>query len=175
MIAQPLVVKHQLSDFGRKLLTLPLALLAAGSFALSFRSRRLCGLNRIGSRTKLVCGNVRDRRGLTRRVSGMPRCSIQASGRPHRMAGRRSSLRHPDLAPRPGSRLVDCVTRSLITRLCLFEEMQHMLRAHGSPDGKKLMVGVGESAASTNGDESWIPGLGENHWTFVWRQGLEQD
>jgi hypothetical protein len=47
MIAQPLVVKHQLPDSGWKLFTLPLALLTAGLFALSFRSRRLYGPDRI--------------------------------------------------------------------------------------------------------------------------------
>src|SRR5918911_1561573 len=62
VVAQPLIIQDQLADRVRELVTLPLALLTAGLFALSFRSRRLYGLDRIGGRTKLVRGDVRDHR-----------------------------------------------------------------------------------------------------------------
>jgi hypothetical protein len=47
-----------------------------------------------------------------------------------------------DLTPRPSARQFDGSARTVVTGLRLFEEVQHVLRAIGRPDRKKMMIGV---------------------------------
>lgn len=114
MIAQPLVVEHQLPDFDWKLFTLPLALLTAGLFALSFRSRRLYGHDRVGCSAQLVCRHMGDCDSLPGSV-GCIFCSVWYSlGRSIRDKGGLVGLAHRNLATNPGMVLFNCASRTII-------------------------------------------------------------
>jgi hypothetical protein len=111
VVPQPLVVKDELANRLRELVTLPLALDSPCSLALALRRSGTCGLDRIGGRTELVRGDVCDGPGLASRIRGMPCCPTQLSGRAHCMAARRPSLSHCDLATHPGAGLLDRLPR----------------------------------------------------------------
>ena len=125
------------------------------------------GLDRVGGGAELVRGNVRDRRGLTGSIRGMARCSAQIPGRRHRMASRRSSLRHRDLAARPCAGLLNGVTRTIICGLHFLKEMQDMLCAGGCPECEQMVIGIAQGTATTNSDQSGIARFRENHTTSV--------
>src|SRR2546430_6281650 len=77
VVPQPLVVEYELANRLRELVALPPALESSCALALSFRRGSTCGLDRIGGRTELVRGDVRDRRRLTGSGSGIPGCTTQ--------------------------------------------------------------------------------------------------
>src|SRR5664279_388690 len=79
------------------------------------------------------------------------------------MAARRASLSPRDLTPRPGPPKVDRASRTVVLGPRLLEVVQHVLCARGRPHREKTMVVVLEGPAATNGDESRIPDLGEDH------------
>jgi hypothetical protein len=116
IVPQPLVVKHELANRLRELVTLPPALESPGALALPFRRASTCGLDRIGGRTEFVRGDVRDGPGLAGSVRGMPCRPAQVSGRGHGMAGCRASLGHLHLATHPGAGVLDRLTRSWVLR-----------------------------------------------------------
>src|SRR5438034_9162179 len=64
VVPQPLVVEYELANRLRELVALPPALESPCTLALSVRRGSTCGLDRIGSRTELVRGDVRDDRRL---------------------------------------------------------------------------------------------------------------
>ncbi len=111
VVPQPLVVKYEFANCVRELVTLPLALESPCGLALALRRSSTCGLDRIGGRTELVRGDVRDDPGLAGSIRGMPCCPAQVSGRAHCMAARRPSLSHCGLATHPGAGLLDRLTR----------------------------------------------------------------
>src|ERR1700756_5372052 len=86
VVPQPLVVKYELANRVRKLVTLPLALESTCRLALALRHSSACGLDRVGGRTELVRGDVCDGPGLASSIRGMPCCPTQISGRAHCMA-----------------------------------------------------------------------------------------
>jgi len=129
VVPQPLVVKYELANRLRELVTLPPALESPCDLALAFRRASTCGLDRIGGRTELVRGDVRDGPGLASSVRGMPCCPAQVSGRAHCMAARRASLGHLDLATHPGAGMLDRLTRPWVLRLSQLEEVKDVLRA----------------------------------------------
>src|SRR3954447_17766493 len=55
-----LVVEDELPDRRRGVVTLPLTLACPCALALAFRRGSACGLDRIGGRTELVCGDMRN-------------------------------------------------------------------------------------------------------------------
>src|SRR5450631_2073767 len=116
-VPQPLVVKYELANRLRELVTLPPALESRCALALAVRRASTCGLDRIGGRTEFVRGDVRDGPGLASSVRGMPCCPPQVSGRGHRMAGCRAGLGHLDLATHPGASMLDRLTWSWVLRL----------------------------------------------------------
>src|SRR5215472_7515568 len=126
VVPQPLVVKYELANRLRELVTLPPALEPPRALALAFRRGSTCGLDRIGGRTELVRGDVCDGRGLAGSVRGMPCCPIQVSGRGVCMAGRRASLGHGDLAARPGPPEFDRATRAVVAWAGPLEVVQHV-------------------------------------------------
>src|SRR5438128_6481827 len=77
VVAQPLVVEYELANRPRELVALPPALESPCALAVSFRRGSMCGFDRIGGRTELVRGDVRDRRGLGGSVRRMPCCPTQ--------------------------------------------------------------------------------------------------
>jgi hypothetical protein len=163
LVAQPLVVEHELSDLAGELSALPLALQATGRLALVFRRCRSRRPDRVGRSTQLVGRHMTNRRGLAGGVCGMPWCPTQVSGGSVGMAGRRAGLCPRNLTPRPGTPEVDRPAWTVVPRPCAFEMVQHVLRAVSGPHRQKTMVVVLEAPAATHGDEPRIPDLGENH------------
>jgi hypothetical protein len=107
VVPQPLVIKDEIADRRRELVALPLAFRSRGSPGLPFRHGSTCGSDPVGGGTKLVRGGVRDGPGLASRVRGMPCWPTQISGRTHRMATKRASLHHLDLATHPCASRLD--------------------------------------------------------------------
>jgi hypothetical protein len=133
VVPQPLVVKYELANFLRELVTLPLALESPRELALAFRRGSTCGFDRIGGRTELVRCDVCDGPGLAGSVRGVPCGPTQVSGGPHCVAASRASLGHPHLATRPGAGMLDRLTRSWVLRLSRLEEVKDVLRARCRP------------------------------------------
>lgn len=139
-----------------ELVALPAALELSRAVALCFRRGRAGGFDRIGSRAKLVGGDVGDGRGLAGRVRGMPRCPAQVSSRGVGMAGGRASLGHADLAARPGAGLLDRLTRSQVFGLSRLEAVKDVLRAGCRPQGKELVIRIGESPTAADRHETRV-------------------
>jgi hypothetical protein len=99
------------------LIALPLALESPCGGAQAVWCRRTCSFDRVGGGTELVRSDVSDGSGLAGGVRGMPCCSTQVSGCPHRMAARRTSLHHFDLATHPGPGMLDRLARPRVPRL----------------------------------------------------------
>jgi hypothetical protein len=164
VVPQPLVVKYELANRLRELVTLPPALESRCTDALAFRRGRTCRLDRIGGRTELVRGDVRDDPGLASSVCGMPRCPTPVSGRGHRLAGRRASLlRHLDLAPYPGASMLDRLTRSWVLRLSRLEPVKDVLRARCRPKSQELVIRIGERPTPADRHEARVSDLREDH------------
>jgi hypothetical protein len=87
------------------------------------------GFDRVRGRAEIVRGDVRDTRGLTSGVRGIPRGTAQVSGCAHGMAAGRAGLHHPDLATHPGAGMLDCFAWSRVLRLRRREEVEDVLRA----------------------------------------------
>ena len=160
---RPLVVKHELADRLRDLVTLPLALEPSCALALAVRRVGTYGLDGIGGRTELVRGDVWHGPGLASGVGGMTCCPTQVSGRGHRMTARRASLGHLDLATYPGTGMLDGQTRSWVVRLNRLEQVQDVLRARCRPKSQEMVVGVGEGPAAADRHEARVSDLWEDH------------
>ena len=163
VVPQPLVVKHELANRLRELVTLPPALESPCAVALAFRRARTCGLDRIGGRTEFVRGDVRDDPGLAGSVRGMPRCPTQVPGRGHGLAGRRASLGHLDLATHPGASMLDRLTRSWVLRLSRLEQVKDVLRARCRPKREELVIRIGEGPTAADRHEARVSDLREDH------------
>src|SRR4051812_7324373 len=85
VVPQSLVVEDELADRLRELVALPPALEPARGLALAVRGGSTAGLDRIGGRTELVRGDVRDHRRLAGGVRGMTWRPAQVPGRGHRV------------------------------------------------------------------------------------------
>jgi hypothetical protein len=133
VVAGPLVTKYELADRLREVIALPLALESPCGLAQARRYRCTSGLDRVGGCAELVRGDVSDGPGLAGGVRGMPCCPTQVSGCPHRMAARRASLHHLDLAAHPGPDMLDRLARSLVPRLGRLEEAKDVFCTRGSP------------------------------------------
>ena len=158
-----LVVEDQLANRVRQLVPLPLALEAAGREVLAGRRGSADGLDRIGGRAEIVLGDVRDARGLTSGVCGVPCGAPQVAGRTHGVSARRAGLHHRDLAAYPGTGVVDRVARPRVVRLRRLEEVEDVLGARRGPQGQPLVVGIGERATAANGHQARVPGLRKDH------------
>ncbi len=163
VVPQPLVIKDEIADRRRELVALPLAFQSRGSPGLPFRHGSTCGSDRVGGGTKLVRGDVRDGPGLASRVRGMPCWPTQISGRTHRMATKRASLHHLDLATHPCASRLDSLTRPCVFRLSRFEEVEDVLGARCRPKSEEMVIGIGKTPASPEGDEARVSNLREDH------------
>jgi hypothetical protein len=162
-VPQPLVVKYELANRLRKLFTLPPALESPCGLALALRRGSTRGLDRVGGSAKLVRGDVRDGPGLARSVSGMPWGSTQVSGRAHRVAARRTSLGHLDLATHPSARMLDRLTRSWVLWLSRLETVKNVLRARCRPKSEEMVIRVGEGPTAADRHEARVSDLREDH------------
>jgi hypothetical protein len=142
---------------------LPLAFQSRGSPGLPFRHGSTCGSDRVGGGTKLVRGDVRDGPGLASRVRGMPCWPTQISGRTHRTATKRASLHHLDLATHPCASRLDSLTRPCVFRLSRFEVVEDMLGARCRPKSEEMVIRIGKTPASADGDEARVSNLREDH------------
>src|SRR5262249_521155 len=160
---QPLVIKYELADRLRELVTLPPALEPPGALALAFCRASTCGLDRVGGRAEFVRGDVRDGPGLARRVRGMPCCPTKVSGRGHGMAGRRARLGHRDLATHPSAGMLDRLTRSQVLRLSQLEEAKDVLRARCRPQSEQPVIRIGEGPTAADRHQARVSDLREDH------------
>gem|GEM_PF-5957235 len=142
LIAQPLVVKHEFSDFTRKLCALPLALQATRLHTFIFRSRCACSTDRVSCCTQFVSSHMRHRRSLSGSVSRFSCRAAQRSGSTHRVSGGGTGLHHRNFPSHPSVRLLNRPARTVITGSHLLEEMQDVLGAVSRPHSKQAMVGV---------------------------------
>ncbi len=146
---------------------LPPALKSSGGVALTLRRGSTCGLDRIGSSTEFVCGDVRDGPGLASSVRGMPCSPTQVSGRAHCMAARRASLHHLDLPTHPSAGMLDRLARSRVLRLSQLEHVKDVFRARCRPQSQKLVIRIGEGPTAADRHEARVSDLRENHgWNF---------
>jgi len=172
VVPQPLVVVYERANRLRELVALPPALESPRPLALSYRRGGTCCLNRIGGRAELVRGDMCDGRGLAGSVRGMPCCITQVSGRRHRMAGRRARLGHRDLATHPGAGMLDRLTRSRILRPSRLEEVKDVLRARCRPQGKELVIRIGEGSTAADRHETRVSVFREDHIQHPFRSHL---
>src|SRR5438874_126205 len=163
VVPQPLVVEYELANRLRELVALPVALESPGALALSFRRGSTCGLDRIGSRTELVRGDVCDDRRLAGSKRGMARCPTQISGRGHCVATRCASLGHRDLAAHPRAGLLNRLTRSRVFRPSRLEPVEDVLRARCRPQGEELVIGIGEGPTAADRHETRRAIFREDH------------
>ena len=163
IVPQPLVVKYELANLLRELVTLPPALASPCTLTLASCHASTCGLDRIGGRTEFMRGDVRDGPGLASSVSGMPGGPTQVSGRGHCLAGRRASLGHLDLATCPGASMLDRLTRPWVLRLSRLEEVKDVLRARCRPKSEQLVIRISEGPTAADRHEARVPDLREDH------------
>ncbi len=163
VVPQPLVVKHELANRPRELVTLPVALESPCGLALAFWRGSKYSLDRIGGCTEFVRGDVCDGPGLASSVRGIPCCPTQVSGRAHCMTTRRASLHHLDLTTHPGAGVLDRFTWSRVLRLRRFEQVKDVLRARRRPKSEEMVIRIGEGPTATNRHEARVPNLREDH------------
>ncbi len=162
-VAQPLIIKHEVADSRRELLALPLALEPSGLLSGTSWRGGAHGLDRVGGCTKLVGGDMGDRRSLSRSVGGIARRPAQIAGGGISVASGCPRLRHRDRAAHPGARLLKRIARALVSRSNGLEEMQDMLGACGGPHGKQVMIGISQRPAAADRDKAWIANVRQNH------------
>ena len=124
-------------------------------------------LDRVGGGAKVVLGHVRDTRGLAGGVGGVPRSSPQWASCAHRVPTAGASVHHPHAAAGPGAGCLGGVPWTGVRGMVLLEEVQHMLRALGSPQREEAVIFIGEHSATADGDQAGIADLGEDHATSV--------
>ena len=127
-----LVVEHEVPNRGRELRSLPLAL---GGPSL----RHLVGWNTgpgrpdgIGRRPQVMGGDVSHRNRLARRQGRELRRVGHPTGRGIRLEGRLVGVTHRDLTADPGPPGLEGLSRTVVTRLTILEQGQHVV---GAPQG----------------------------------------
>ena len=156
VVPQSLVVKYELANRRRELVTLPPALESPCSLAIAIRRASPDSLDRISRRAEFVRGDVRDGPGLACSVRGMPRWPAQVSGCGHRMAARRASLGHRHLAAHPGAGMLDRLTRSRVLRLDRLKEVKDVFRARCRPESQEMVIRIGEGPAAADRHEARV-------------------
>src|SRR6478752_469868 len=163
LVAEPLVVEHELADPVGQATTLPRALPTSDGFALGLGR---CGLrrpDRVRRGPELVGRHMAHRGGLGGGIRRVPCRPAQVARGGVRVAGGRARLAPRDLATGPRASEVDRPARTVVVRPLRLEEGQHVLRAVGRPQRGPTMVVVLERPAAAHGDEPRIADLGEDH------------
>lgn len=156
VVAQPLIIQHQVTDGGRQALALPAAFAPAGGFGFPGRGGGARGLDGVGCRAQLVGGHVGHGRRLGRGVGGIARRPGQIAGGGVGVAGGRAGLGHRRFAARPGASQVDGSPRPVVVGASGLEEGQYVLGAIGRPEGQPVVVGVLEAAAAPQRDKPGV-------------------
>ena len=163
VVAQPLIVEHELADRLWQPGPLPLALTSPCGLVLAFRRGGTSGLDRIGGRAEIVRGNMGNDGGLARSKCGVPWCPAEVSGCGHRVTARSTSLHHRDLPSHPSASMLDRLTWSWVLRLSRLEEAKHVLRARCGPQSEEVMIRIGEGPAAADRHETGVPDLRKDH------------
>ena len=163
VVPQPLVIEYQLANRLGELVAVRPALEKLCGLALSRWRGSTCGLDGVGGRTELVRSDVCDGRRLAGSVRGMACCPTEVSGRGHRMAARRASLGHRDLATHPGADLLDCPTRSRVLRPSRVEQVEDVLRARCRPQGEEPMIRIGQGPTAADRHKARVAVFREDH------------
>src|SRR5207245_5501003 len=90
-------------------------------------------------------------------------CPTQGAGRFNRMATRRASLGHRDLAANPGAGLLNRLTRSRVLRPSRLEPVEDVLRARCRPQGEELVIRIGEGPTAADRHETRVAVFREDH------------
>jgi hypothetical protein len=163
VVPQPLIIEHEFADLRSESIALPRALKASGICAVTFGSRCAHGSDRIRRRTELMGRHMRNRRRLSSGMSSLAGCAGHLSRCCIRRECSRPALAHRDHATRPGPHQLDRAPRSGVAGPLLLEEAKDVLGTIGRPDGKEMMVGVGQRPPTTHRDEPRISDLGQDH------------
>jgi hypothetical protein len=169
VVAQALIVEHELADRAREPCALPPALPPSHNIGYFHRCGRTGGFDRVRSRTKLVRGDMGDDRRLTGRVGGVSRRPSKAARRGHRVTAGGASLHHPGLAARPCTYTLNRLAGSVVMRTGRLEQMENVFCAQRCPASKKVVIGVGQRAAAPDRDEARISLLREDHGAIILR------
>ena len=163
VVAQALIVENKVTNRFWKLITLPLALTSPCCITRAVWCCSTCGLDRVGGRSELVCGDVGDDGSLARCVRGMPCSPAQVPGGAHGVTTRRASFHHLDVAAHPGASMFDCLTRPWVLGLFRLEKVQDVFSARCRPQSQQMMIWVREGPTSTDRDQARITDLREDH------------
>ena len=163
VVPQSLVVEYEVANRLRELVALPPAFESPDALTRSFRRGGTRRLDRIGGGAELVRGDMRHHRRLAGSVCGVPSGSAQLSGRSHGMATCRAGPGHRDLASRPGTGLLDGLTRSWVLRLSRLEEDEDVLRARCRPQGEEMVIRIDESSTAADRHETRVAVFREDH------------
>jgi hypothetical protein len=142
---------------------LPLAFKSPSGVAPAFWRGSTGGLDRVGGRTEVVRGDVCGGSGLASRVRGMPCRATQVSGRAHRVAARRPSRGHRDLAAHPGADMLYRLAWPWVRGLRRLEEVKDVLRARCRPKSEEMVIRISEGPAAADRHEASVPDLREDH------------
>jgi hypothetical protein len=161
VVAANLIFYHKLSNRIRKLSALPFALgpscLRTGVIG------SLSSFDRVRGGAEVMLGNMTYAGGLTRGVGREPSGSPQWPCRPHRVPADRSSLHHLHPAICPCAGRLDRLARARVRRDLFLEDVQHVFRTRGGPQGQKLMISVGERAAAADRHQARVADSGKDH------------
>jgi hypothetical protein len=163
LVAEPLVIEHELADLVGESGTLPPAFQTACLHAIGVDRRSARSLDGVRRCPEFVSSDVSHGRGLAGGVSSMPWSTTQISRRGVRMARRGASHSPADLAACPCTPEVDRSTWPVVVGPRLLEMVQHVLRAVSRPEREATVIVVLEDSAPTHRDEPWIPDLGKDH------------
>jgi hypothetical protein len=156
-VTELLIVEHKVTDLGRKLRTLPLALCTTHVIAIVWIRRCTDSPDGIHSRAELMVGHMGHRCGMTGSASCFPGSPRHFSGRIVCGKGSGTRLGHRDLTTCPRACLLDRPMRTLIPGMRLLEEVHDVFRASRSPHRKKPVIGVRKGATPTHGDKPGVP------------------
>jgi hypothetical protein len=90
------------------------------------------------------------------------------------MAARRPRLGHRNLATRPGTGMLDCLTRARVLRPNRLEEVEDVLRARCRPQGEELVIRIGEGSTAADRHETRVTDFREDHTRRPFRSRLSQ-
>nr|WP_205305119.1 hypothetical protein [Nocardioides sp. 616] len=162
-----MVVKDELADRQSELIALPVPFDPAGRWIIG--SRTASGLDRVGSGTQVVLGDVPNTGCLPSRVGGEAGRAGQEPGGAHRVAPDCACLHHRYVATRPRAGGRDRVSWARIVWLFPLEVAENMLGALGGPQREQLVILVSQGAAPTNSHHARIANLWQDHDRFAAR------
>jgi hypothetical protein len=161
VVAAHLIFYHEVSNPAGKPAALPFALDPSRVSA-----ARICsssGLDRVGGGTEVMLGDMGYAGGLTRGVGREPEKLLADAGLPPSRVRRQRGPASSSYGHRPMPAPRRSLEGARICWLLLLEQVQHVLGAGGGPEGQKLVIGVGERAASADRHQVRVSDGGKDH------------